>query len=109
MGTLSTRTGVSGQRFSAIVPPAPNYVQNRVLAASTAETVTWPTGATVVVFGRDGDFWVRWDGSAAAVPSADVTDGGGSELNPTARSRNGQSTFSVIAEDVRKLSMAFYA
>lgn len=60
---------------------APRYVDVRVLAASTNETHTVPAGAKYVVFASDDLFYAKANG-AAAVPSADVTDGSGSEMNP---------------------------
>lgn len=66
--------------------PSPSYVDARVLAASTAETVTIPTGtgskaARYVQFKATGNFYFNGY-AAAAVPAADVTDGSASMLNP---------------------------
>lgn len=63
---------------------APTYVDNIVLVANTAQTITVPTGATVGIFSANGDFYVNWT-TAASVPSVNVTGGGGQELNPTVR------------------------
>lgn len=85
------------------------YINNRVLAASTAETETPPSGASYVVFKSDTDFWVCWCGSAAQVAAADVTDGTGSELNPTERYIAGVSTFSIIAASACIVSIAYFS
>lgn len=72
-------------------------INARVLAASTAETITFPTGCSFVYFASDGDFYARWDGSTATIAAADITDGTASEINPTTRYVVGFSTVSVIA------------
>jgi hypothetical protein len=67
-------------------------IDARVLAANVAESETVPSItvdgvaalANYVVFSANCDFYVRMDGTAA-VPSADITDGTASELNPTVR------------------------
>ena len=87
---------------------APGYVQTRVLAAATAETVTPPATARFVVFSADAHFWVDPHGATAAVPAADVTDGTSPELNPSGYELRGMASFSVISPTACKLSMAFY-
>lgn len=62
------------------------YVDNRVLAAATAETFTKPSGYSSAVITVDTDCYIRRDGTAA-VPAADVTDGTGSILIPAGQSR----------------------
>lgn len=77
----------------------PDYVDARILAANTAETVTTPNDAEFVIFSGNADFYVRYNGTAT-VPSGDVNDGTASELNPTARhikKGNGTNGFSIIA------------
>lgn len=93
---------------------ASRYINTRALAANTAETETVPTGVTggtaaYVVFKCDADFWVCWSGSTAVVPAADVTDGTGSELNPTERYIGGVTTYSIISASASSISMAYYA
>lgn len=38
-----------------------------------------------LVFAADGPFWANFSGNAAAIPSADITDGSGSEFSPAQR------------------------
>ena len=95
-----------GQITAAIL--ASGYLDNFVLASDTAETVTRPTGANIVVFSADVDFWVNWHGATAAVPSVDQTDGAAEELNPVARSVGHLTTFSIVAAAACKLSLAWY-
>jgi hypothetical protein len=88
---------------------ASKYINTRSLAANTAETETPPSGAAYVVFKCDQDFWVCWSGGSAVVPASDVSDGTGSELNPTERYIVGISTFSIISAAASSISMAYYA
>lgn len=86
---------------------APQWIDSRVLAANTAEAHTVPTDARFVVFSSDGDFYVRYNGTAA-IPGADVTDGTSAEINPTVRNLSGVTSISLIASATRVVSMAFY-
>ena len=93
---------------------APTYIDARVLAtAGTAETVTVPTGACIVIFTplyNNTVFFARYDGSAAAAPSADVSDGSGSEINPVARDIRNVATFSLVSPMAgATIIMAFYS
>lgn len=76
------------------------YIDNRVLAANTAEAHTVPVDAagvkaTYVIFSANCDFYADF-ASTAVVPSGDVTNGSGPELNPTAR---------FLANDVTTISL----
>lgn len=75
----------------------PQNVNTQVLAANVAETHTFATSCAFAFFSANGDFYARWDGSAATVAAADITDGTGSELNPRGRYVVGQATVSLIA------------
>lgn len=103
MGTLSKFQVVSG------APTAPMYINQRVLAADTAETETPPSGAKSVLINATADVWVRWDGSAAAIAAVDVTDGSGVELNPLFRALEGVTTISVIAGATATVTLAYYS
>lgn len=93
---------------------APTYIDARVLGtAGTAETVTVPTGAAIVIFTplyEDTVFFARYDGSAAAAPSGDISDGTGSEVNPVARDIRNVATFSLVSPQAgATIIMAFYS
>lgn len=92
--------------------PMSDYVDNYVLAAGVAETVTIPAGTRFAFFSTTADFWLRASNDsplpAAAVPSGDVTDGTGSEFNPSSRDVTGFSQFSIISEFAAKLSITWY-
>lgn len=97
------------------------YVDDRVLAAGVAETVTKPTGTpaqtyNTCVITSNADVWVR-RGGTAAVPAADVTDGTGSALLPLGvphvmdfRDDDGTilASFSIICTGVALVSMQWY-
>lgn len=87
---------------------APDYVDARVLAANTNETVTVPTGAAFVVFSANVDFYASYDGDDAAVPSGDVTDGSSNEMNPTVRYIAGITEIDIIAAEAGIVTMAFF-
>lgn len=96
------------------VIPSSDYVHARVMAASTAESITVPTGYNYVIFGcEDGSgnatsFYADFHGTTAAQPSADITDGTGPELNPYARYLGGITTISVICPAACIVTAAFY-
>jgi hypothetical protein len=97
---------IRGARAFALA--APTYVDNYVLAANTAQTVTIPDGAYFAFFGANGDFYVN-NVTTATVPSANITDGTGNDLNPSVRFfGKGQATFSVIAPASTILSICWY-
>lgn len=92
----------------ALAPPASDHIDVRVLAAGTPEAHTIPAGARYVVFAANADFVARF-GAAAAWPSADVTDGTGSHLNPNARRiPDGVTTIGLAANAACIVTMAFY-
>lgn len=88
-------------------------INGYALVANTARTVTFPLDSlgaapNYVVFNATGDFYARWDGNAATVPSSDTGDGLGSELFPTQRFINGIATVSVIAPLATLLTISYY-
>jgi hypothetical protein len=91
------------------VPPSPDRVDNLVLSIGTAKSVAVPTGARFGVFSATGTFYARWDGSAAVVPTADVTDGTGAEINPTVRDVRDSASVSLIASAACVVAVAWYS
>lgn len=90
-------------------PPACTYVNNLVLAASTAESLTVPSDALGVILNYTTDTWVKVGGTAT-VPAADITDGTGMQLSPSAMRGIAGKTISFITDTVGggKVSAAFY-
>lgn len=92
---------------------APTYINNRVLAANTAETDTKPNGAHWLWINNTDTVYVRFDGSAAVVPGADVADGSGSMPllagNGLLFNARGITTVSVISAGTPVVGLAWYA
>lgn len=87
----------------------PGYIQARVLAANTAESITVPTNARYVVFsGNCPDYYVSYDADTAIVPNADVDDGTSNEYAPTVRFISGLTSLSVISPTACILTASFY-
>jgi hypothetical protein len=85
----------------------PTYVNARVLAASTAEAFTVPTGAKYVLLTANVDFWANFT-TTAAVPAADITDGSSPVLNPCLRILDGCASISVISVVAGIVTAEFY-
>ena len=82
-----------------------NCVNAVSLAASTAESITVPTGATTVMFKSTGDFYANFT-TTATIPG-DTTNGTASELNPYICDIEGM-TISVIAPAACVVTAAFW-
>ena len=82
-----------------------SWVGALVLAANTAETYTVQNGTAQVLFSCTEDFWVI-PGGNATVPSADVTNGAASFLNPAMVEVGSKSSFGIISESACKCSIA---
>lgn len=94
--------------------PSTNY-QNIVLAANTAQNFTkanWADAGAkipnVFTFAANGDFYVKWRGSNATVPSGNAVDGSGVELNPSIRKVDDVLTFSIIAPAATIVTIGLY-
>lgn len=96
----------SGGQFSSMIRPAPTYVNARSLAASTAESVTVPTGGKIALFAANCDFYAN-PTTTATVPG-DVTDGSASELNPAAWYLTGVTTISLISASTCIVTITIY-
>lgn len=72
-----------------------------------ATTFTVPSKAKFVLFSATDNFYVNWNGTAA-IPSGDITNGSGSELNPIIRAVKPGDTFSVIAAADIVVTLSFY-
>ena len=72
------------------------------------QSVTVPAGARIAVFNSTGNFYANWL-AAAAVPTANITDGSGPELNPVARDISGLASFSLIAPANCVVTVAYFA
>ena len=86
---------------------APGLANDYVLVALTNKAVTVPAGAHFAAITSTADIWVKY-GGVAAVPTADVTDLTGSELNPIIRRVEPGQTIGVISAYAAKISITFY-
>ena len=98
--------GANGEATGAINTSDTYYAGE--LAATTNQAVTLPADAHVCTFSANGDFYVRYDGSAAVVPTgainADTVD-----LNPSVRDVSDVTTLNIVAPATTKITLAFYS
>ena len=93
---------------NTLIPNVSKWVDAKVLAAGVAESITVPTDAKMVIFSANNDFYINSSGGTAATPSADVSDGSASELNPSVRYVYGQGTISIISPYTRIITLSYY-
>ena len=65
-------------------------------------------GGQVRGFASTADVWVRIGAVAAAIPSGDINNGTGAELNPICRWIEGETQMSVISAFAAKLSISYF-
>lgn len=96
------------QGYGEVPRPIPQSTMARALAASTAESITPPTGSRYVIFSANVDFFVNCY-TTATVPG-DTTDGTASELNPSGYSFDSGElpTISVISAAAGIVTASFY-
>lgn len=96
--------------FAAI---APDHVDARVLAATTAESHTIPAGAKYVRLTGTVAFYMKFGGTAA-IPASDITNGSSSILvSPTCcpatyQIPEGVTTIGLIASAICVITMEFF-
>ena len=105
MKSFSITPDKNGRDSFAI--PTPDTVNGRVLAADTAEIITVPEGAKYALFNATADFYCNYSTTATVI--TDIVNGSGSELNPTLRSVDEDTTISVISESVCNITVCFYS
>ena len=84
------------------------YINSYLLTASTAKTISIPSGSRYVIFASTSDIWVRIGAGTAAVPVGDTNNGTGSELNPICRWIEGETQMSVVSAYAAKISITYY-
>lgn len=88
----------------------PGYIENRVLAANTAEVITVPVGAKSMRISTPQILWLNRNG-VATVPAADVTDGTGQltvQIGSDHIGLNGAETVGIICASIAALSIEFF-
>ena len=106
MKAFKQQIGAHGQATGAINTTDTYYAGE--LAASTNQSVTIPSDGNICVFSANGDFYVRYDGSAAVIPTGSI-DADSVDLNPGVRDVSDATTLNIIAPVTTKLTLAFYA
>lgn len=107
MISLLIHGGANGNPTDAITPTDTFYEVS--IAASTNQQLTAPAGSKFALFSGNGDFYVRYDGTAATVPSSSTWTTGNQELNPGVRKCAAGDTFDVIAPTACKITVSFYS
>ncbi len=86
----------------------PDFIDAVVLATpGTAVSYTVPADTRWLVFSATEDFYSNPNGTAVE-PSANITDGSGSELNPVGCVVKGGETISFVASAVCKITISVY-
>lgn len=109
MGAFSTVPVESVRREIS----APTYVDNRVMVATAAQTHSKPNGAHWLWISNTDTIFVRFDGSAAAVPTVAVTDGSGSMPllagNGILFNARGITSVSIVSAGTPIVGLSWYA
>jgi hypothetical protein len=87
---------------------APEYVDVAHFSGAGSQDIDVPTGAKFVLFAGTTNFWVK-PGGSAAVPSGDITDGSGSELNPSGYELSDISTLGIAVGAAGHVTCTFYS
>lgn len=77
------------------------------LVANSNQAVTVPATAGVVAFSANGNFYVSYDGTTAAIPTGAIV-ASNVDLNPSTRKLEGITTLNIIAPMNTKITLAFY-
>lgn len=107
MISLHIHEDVNSNQTNIITPSDTFYEVS--IAASTNQQLTAPANTKFVLFSGNGDFYVRYDGTAATVPSSATWASGNQELNPDGRKCKAGDTFDVIAPAATKITATFYS
>lgn len=103
---------ISKYQSSTTARPCSDSIYNLVLSSNTEDHVTVPTGATYVVISATANTYIKVGSSsvAATVPASDITDGTGSDLNPSGyQLYPGDVQVSCISGSSSIVSLAFYS
>jgi len=106
MKALGIKIGTYGQSTEAINTSDTYYAGE--LAATTNQAVTIPTNGNICAFSANGDFYVRYDGTAAVIPTGSI-DADYVDLNPSVRDVSDLTELNIIAPATTKITLAFYS
>lgn len=102
--------GSAGGERGMFAYPVSDTINAVVLAANTAVLAAIPTGANIVVFSGNHDFYAAYGNSsvAATIPAATISNGTANELNPSIRYTANNTHISLIAPAATVVTLAFY-
>lgn len=112
MKQLMIYTGANANDTGALDPSDSLY--EIAIAANSAQAIQAPLGSRFAIFSSTGDFYARYDGTAATIPSSATWTSGNVELNPGVRKVDAQTAesatwISVIAPADCVITIAFYS
>lgn len=113
--TSSNSLQVENNLNFALTPPT--SVLAYVLAANVPRDITTATAFADVngkkpiycAFSANKEFYVKWNGSAAAVPTVDITTGASEELNPGVRKIGAVTTLSIVSPVACVVTISLFA
>ena len=88
--------------------PYPQWIDTEALTASTPTTHAVPAGANYVLISATGSVYVDYN-NAAAIPSGQVLNGLGSELNPGLRCITGLTYLGLVSPGNCVVTICFFA
>ena len=94
-------------RYDGVIIRPEGYVNEYVVTANVAMTVTVPTGARIVTFSASADFYVNFSGAMAVIPATSITDGTAPLRNPTTRDISGIASFSLVSGSNANINIGF--
>ena len=103
---LKSIVGENRQNLNGIL--FAGHVDAVVLVADTATAYTVPTGGDFLLISSTVSFYASSLGTAV-IPTADVTDGTASELNPVLRAVGAGETISFIADRACVITISVYS
>lgn len=100
----------STQQVGANTPPISDYINDYVLVANTAATVTWPSGANYANISCSTTSSPIYSSlnSGITVPGASVTNGTGAAVNSAQRKRGTETAFYIISAGTPTCSVEFW-
>lgn len=110
---ISLRNGMDPQGTDIDLRSPSQYIDGFALAATTSERIAIPTGATRVLLSCTTNFCAKFgDSSVTAAFPTDITNGSGSELNPSGYLLDNLAStvthLAIIADATATCSLAWY-
>lgn len=94
--------------FASYVRSSPTYIDAVVLVATVNQTYTVPANADAVILSANCPEFYAIVGPTAAVPAANVTNGTGSEMNPSSWYIGRATQIGLISPTACKVTLSWY-